>query len=142
MVEVGAGTGVLTAALVAAGAEVLAVELHPERVRQLRSRFAGDPVTIVAGDVRDFRWPTVSFRVVANPPFSVTSALLRTLLEQRDSLRRADLVLQRGVVSKYTSHNWASRWFTASRGIVVPRYAFSPRPRVDTAVLTLTRRRR
>lgn len=142
VVEIGADTGVLTAALVAAGAEVLAVELHPERVRQLRFRFAGDPVTIVAGDVLDFRWPRTAFRVVANPPFGITAALLRALLAQQNTLQRADLVLQRGVVSKYASSNWASRWFTASRGIVVPRSAFSPRPRVDTAVLTLTRRTR
>jgi 23S rRNA (adenine-N6)-dimethyltransferase len=140
VIDVGAGTGALTAALVEAGAEVVAVELHGARADELRRRFADAPVTVVECDVKDFRWPHRPFRVLANPPFGITSSLLRALLQPGNALRRADLVLQKGVVSKYTSPDWASWCFSASRGIVVPRSAFSPRPRVDTAVLILTRR--
>ncbi len=139
VIEIGAGTGALTAALVDAGAEVLAIELHSTRADELRRRFADAPVTVVQCDATEFRWPRRPFRVLANPPFGITSSLLRALLEPRNALRRADLVLQKGVVSKYTSPDWASTSFSASRGIVVPRSAFSPRPRVDTAVLILTR---
>ena len=40
VLDLGAGTGSLTAALLAAGARVLAVELHPGRAAVLRRRFA------------------------------------------------------------------------------------------------------
>jgi 23S rRNA (adenine-N6)-dimethyltransferase len=140
VIEIGAGTGALTAALLDAGAEVLAVELHSARADELRRRFADAPVTVIQCDARDFRWPQRPFRVLANPPFGITSSLLRALLEPRNALCRADLLLQKGVVSKYTSPDWASTGFSASRGLVVPRSAFSPRPRVDTAVLILSRR--
>lgn len=52
VVDLGAGHGVLTAALVDAGAHVVAVELHPSRLAVLDERFAGDPVTVGRADRR------------------------------------------------------------------------------------------
>jgi 23S rRNA (adenine-N6)-dimethyltransferase len=60
--------------LVAAGARVVAVELHPVRCASLRRRFAQDRVVVVRADARDLRLPRRPFRVVANPPFVVTTA--------------------------------------------------------------------
>ena len=74
VVDLGAGDRALTAPLVAAGARVLAVELHPRRAARLRERFAADPVTVVECDIADFRLPRRPFQVVANPP--VDSAVL------------------------------------------------------------------
>ena len=42
VLDIGAGTGTLTAELVAAGAYVIAIELHPERLAHLRARFGSD----------------------------------------------------------------------------------------------------
>lgn len=140
IIEVGAGTGALTSALVAAGAQVLAVELHPGRAAQLRSRFRDDPVTVVEIDIRDFRWPRQPFRVLANPPFALTAVLLRALVEQGAALRRADLVLQRAVVRRYVEGAVRlPRGVAASSTLRLPRSAFRPRPPVDCAVLTLRR---
>lgn len=140
IVEVGAGTGSLTAALVAAGAQVLAVELHPARVAQLRSRFAGAAVTVVEADAREFRWPRQPFRALANPPFGISGPLLQALLDPRNALQRADLVLQRAVVNRYANEARGShRSFTMTRSLLLPRSAFVPRPPVDAAVLTVRR---
>src|SRR5215475_5265897 len=62
------------------GARVIAVELHPARVRQLSERFAGLPVTVVQADARSMRLPRRPFRVVASPPYAITSPLIRLLL--------------------------------------------------------------
>lgn len=140
IVEIGAGTGSLTAALVAAGAQVLAVELDPKRVAQLRSRFVGTPVTVVECDATEFRWPRQPFRVLANPPFGISGWLLHALLDPRNALRRADLVLQRAVVNRYLNEpRGASSRFAMTRGMLLPRSAFTPRPPVDTAILTIQR---
>ncbi len=80
VLDVGAGTGALTAPLVAAGARVIAVELHPGRAAALRRRFAGDDVVVVHADAADLRLPRRPFRVVANPPFARTTAILGRLL--------------------------------------------------------------
>ena len=54
VVDLGAGDGALTASLERTGARVLAVELHPARAAELRSRFAGTRVAVVEVDLAAF----------------------------------------------------------------------------------------
>lgn len=145
VVDIGAGTGAVTAPLVAAGARVIAVELHPQRAAALRERFADDDVTVVRADAADLRLPRRPFRVVANPPFAVTTQVLRRLLGPGSRLVRADLVVQRAA-----AHRWAAgrapgagRWardYQLGVGRPIPRRAFTPRPPVDCTTLVVSRR--
>ena len=137
VLDVGAGEGALTAHLVRAGARVVAVELNPRRAGVLRERFPG--ITVVHADATSIRLPGRPFRVVASPPYGISSSLLRTLLAPGSGLVAADLVLQRAVVRKYASG--AARRFSLTVGITLPRRAFLPPPRVDSAVLVVRRRR-
>ena len=145
VLDIGAGHGVLTAELVERGARVIAVELHPARARHLGRRFAGRPVTVVQADARSLRLPRRPFRVVASPPYAITSPLLRQLLAPSSQLTAADLVLQRAVVRRYASGRaadaglWRRRW-RLQVGRSLPRRAFRPAPRVDSAVLVVRRR--
>jgi 23S rRNA (adenine-N6)-dimethyltransferase len=144
VVDLGAGRGALTAPLLAAGARVIAVELHAERARLLDQRF-GDQVTVVRVDLAQLRLPRRPFRVVASPPFSVSSVVLRSLLAPGSRLSRADLVLQRAVVQRYLNGQapGAGRWlraFDLTAGRALPRRAFRPPPAVDSAVLVIRRR--
>jgi 23S rRNA (adenine-N6)-dimethyltransferase len=140
VVDVGAGYGALTAALVGAGARVLAVELHPGRLRVLRERFVDDPVRIVRADAAELRLPTRPFRVVANPPYAVTIALVRRLLGRGSGLYAADLVLPRGYVRRVEDGAFARSW-ALSRGLTVPRGAFRPAAPRDAVVLVVRRGR-
>jgi 23S rRNA (adenine-N6)-dimethyltransferase len=137
VLDVGAGEGALTAHLVRAGAQVVAVELNPRRAGLLRERFPG--ITVVHADAASIRLPGRPFRVVASPPYGISSSLLRTLLSPGSRLVAADLVLQRAVVRKYASG--ATRRFSLTVGITLPRRAFLPPPQVDSAVLVVRRRR-
>lgn len=137
MLDIGAGEGALTAHLVRTGARVVAIELNPRRAGVLRERFPG--VTVVHADANSIRWPGRPFRVVASPPYGISSSLLRTLLAPDSRLVAADLVLQRAVVRKYASG--AERRFSLTAGLALPRRAFLPPPRVDSAVLVVRRRR-
>lgn len=139
VLDIGAGQGALTAHLLRAQARVIAVELNAGRVAALRQRFPG--VRVLHADAAELRLPRRPFRVVANPPFSITADLLRLLLTRDSKLTAADLVLQRAVVRKYVSSGTAGGRFTTTAGLALPRRAFRPRPRVDCAVLTLRRRR-
>jgi len=137
VLDIGAGEGALTAHLVRAGARVVAVELHPRRAGVLRERFPG--ITVVHADAASIRLPGRPFRVVANPPYGISASLLGTLLAPGSRLVAADLVLQRAVVRKYASD--AARRFSLTAGLTLPRRAFLPPPRVDSAVLVVRRRR-
>jgi 23S rRNA (adenine-N6)-dimethyltransferase len=145
VLDVGAGTGALTVHLLAAGARVLAVELHPGRAERLRTRFAGEDVRVLQVDAAALLLPHRPFRVVANPPYSVSADLLRTLLGPRSHLSAADIVLQRAVVRRLVDGRLPGarrvlRDFDVQRGMSLPRKAFRPPPRVDSSVLVVRRR--
>jgi 23S rRNA (adenine-N6)-dimethyltransferase len=137
VLDVGAGDGALTAALIAAGARVIAVELHPRRLSVLRARFASAPVRVVRADAASLLLPRRPFRVVANPPYSISAALLRRLLVSR--MYAADLVLPAAYVAQQLRR--ARRGYVLSRGLYVPRTAFRPAPARDAAVLVIRRGR-
>jgi 23S rRNA (adenine-N6)-dimethyltransferase len=143
VLDVGAGRGAITAALLQVGARVIAVELHPERVHYLRQRF-GTEAVVVAADAANLRLPLRPYRVVSNPPFAVTTSLLKRLLQPGSRLVRADLVLKDQAVRRWSSPNapGAVRWqreFQARPGLRVPGWAFRPRPPVTTRVLQIER---
>jgi 23S rRNA (adenine-N6)-dimethyltransferase len=137
VLDIGAGEGVLTGHLLAAGARVIAVELHPGRVAVLRERFPA--ATVVHADAVTFRLPRRPFRVVASPPYGISARLLTALLAPGSGLTAADLVLQRAVVHRYAAGT--ARRFSLAAGVALPRRAFVPPPRVDSAVLVVRRRR-
>jgi ribosomal RNA adenine dimethylase len=66
-----------------------------------RERFAEAPVTVIQTDALSLRLPHRPFRVVASPPYAISSALRRVLLGSRSRLTAADLVLQRAVVRRH-----------------------------------------
>jgi 23S rRNA (adenine-N6)-dimethyltransferase len=137
VVDIGAGTGALTQPLVEAGARVIAVELHPARAAALRERFRGSAVLVVQVDAADLRLPRRPFRVVANPPFAVTSSLLRRLLTPGGQLVRADLVIGRAAARRWAER--PARAFDIHIAHGLPRSAFIPRPSVDAVVLRIDR---
>lgn len=144
VIDVGAGAGALTAPLLDAGARVIAVEAHPGRARYLRERF-GASIVVVQADARDLRLPRRPYHVVANPPFSVTTDLLRRLLQPGSRLLSARLILQDQAAERWVAPTapGARRWvraFEVSLGIRVPRQAFSPPAHVSTRVLQIRRR--
>lgn len=145
VLDIGAGTGALTHALVQRGARVIAFELHPVRAQELRRRFASDNVTVVCADGADHRLPRRPFRVVANPPFTIGVAVLRRLTAPGSRLIRADLIVPWHVADRWVwgTPPGAGRWrreFECSLGPAIPRSAFSPPPPSGVSLLTIRRR--
>ena len=106
----------------------------------VRRRFP--QITVVQADAVSFRLPSRPFRVVASPPYAITADLLDRLLATGTRLVAADLVLQRAVVRNYADQRGlrTARAHRLGTGLVVPRRAFRPPPRVDSAVLVVRRR--
>jgi 23S rRNA (adenine-N6)-dimethyltransferase len=141
VVDVGAGRGAVTARLVEVGARVIAVELHPDRARRLRQRF-GPTVVVVQVDAADLRLPRREFRVVANPPFGITAALLRRLLSPGSRMLSADLIVPANTAARWAAGRGrgAAQWSGTYRASVVDRFpvtAFRPPSPMATAVLRL-----
>jgi 23S rRNA (adenine-N6)-dimethyltransferase len=143
VLDLGAGAGILTAALARAGARVTAVEIDPQLAAGLRQRF-----DVVEGDALRVALPRERFKVVANLPFAAGTAILRRLLDPRVPLERAEVIVEWGLATKRAAV-WPSTqlgsywgaWFELSVVRRLPRCVFSPPPSVDAGVLRAARRR-
>lgn len=145
VLDVGAGTGSITRALVAVGARVVAVELHSPRAAHLRNQFDQYDVTVVRADAADLRLPRRPFKVVSNPPFGITTSLVKRLVSPGSRLIRADLLVPWHAARRWSSRNapGRERWdrhFMVHLGRPPPRSALRPPPPNDIAVLVVTRR--
>jgi 23S rRNA (adenine-N6)-dimethyltransferase len=149
-VDIGAGTGVITQALVDAGARVLALELEGALAAGLRRRFAAHDVEVLEVDARERAWPETPFAVVANLPFAGSGSILSSLLgDPRIPLRRLDAIVQWEAAVKHAavwpatlkSTHWGA-WHELAVTARISRSAFSPPPAVDAGVLRAVRRPR
>lgn len=147
VVDLGAGTGRLTAELARAARRVIAVELDPRLAERLRGRWPN--VEVLTADARTVELPREPFGVVANLPFNGTNEILRHLLDDPSvPLERADLVVEWGVAVK-RALPWPSTvngvvwgaWYSTRVARRLARHAFEPKPGTDAAVLVFERRR-
>ncbi len=146
MLDLGAGSGRLTAELARAGARVIAVELDPDLAGRLQGRW--ERVEAICADAAAVELPDEPFRVVANLPFRGRNEILRHLFDDpRVPLVRADLVLEWGVAvkrglpwpSSVNSVVWGA-WYSIEVARQAAAERVRPAPSVDAGVLVLTRR--
>jgi 23S rRNA (adenine-N6)-dimethyltransferase len=146
VLDLGAGHGAITAALAATGARVIAIERDQRLACRLRRRFGGEPrVRVVEADLRRVPLPRRRFLVVANIPFSLTTALLRRLLaDPAVPLGGADLIIAWGAarwLAAARPRDAETAWWTARYQVRLVRKvgaaSFTPRPAVDAAQLSI-----
>ncbi len=150
VLEIGPGTGALTEQLAQVAGRVIAVELD-KRFEPILSRALGylPNVELVFGDILTTNVPALvgagDYVVVANVPYYITSAILRTLLENPQRPRRLVLTMQQEVAERLVAQPndmsllAVSVQFYARVQIVTRLNAaiFYPRPDVDSAVVRL-----
>ncbi len=148
VLEIGPGTGGLTAALAARAGRVVAIEKDAELVPGLRARFP--EVTLVEGDALELDWHSLGgpgALVIGNIPYNITSPLIDKALAPPRPPRIVFLV-QKEVADRVSAAAGEPAYGALSVGVqavaraerlfVVPAGAFHPRPKVDSAVLRLT----
>ncbi len=150
VLEIGPGVGSLTVLLAERAQRVVAVELD-ERLRlPLEAVLRPYPhVRLVFGDIlkQDVAalMGNVPYKVVANIPYYITSAVIRHLLSGETRPRRVVLTVQREVAERITARPPHMSLLALSVQVFgearlaarLPAGAFYPRPQVDSAVVRL-----
>jgi 16S rRNA (adenine1518-N6/adenine1519-N6)-dimethyltransferase len=153
VVEIGPGFGAITFGLAERAAHLICIEYDAGIVRAFREEY-GDPegITLIEGDALELdpceaaRGRGVARVVVAgNLPYNLTSPLLRVLIDNRECVSRAVVMVQSEVADRLTAEPGESEYsaLTAVVGFhatVRPRFAvrrtcFHPRPAVDSKVV-------
>lgn len=150
VLEIGPGLGSLTRHLAEAAARVVAVELDQNLLEPLSYVLEGyENVEIIHGDIltlhlSSFNLPP-SYKVVANIPYYITSAVIRHLLEAEAKPSQIVLTIQKEVTERLCATPpdmnllAVSVQFYSEPKVVakISAGAFYPRPEVDSAVVRL-----
>ena len=170
VLEIGPGPGVLTRLLAEAAGQVIAVELDPHMVNLLKNEYGHlHNLTVVEADilqtnlntlVSQQKKPTypkgtlshiphptslISYKVVANLPYYITSAVLRHLLEATPQPERVVVTVQKEVAQRMVAKPGQMSLLAVSVQFYgqpilahhIPAGAFYPAPKVDSAVVRI-----
>lgn len=149
VLEIGPGLGVLTRALAEHAGHVIAVELDEKMVGILRDQLANrENLEIVQGDILEIDPGELidgPYKVAANLPYYITSAVLRHLLEAAHKPALLILTMQLEVAQRILAKPGelstlavSVQYYGKPKLVTrVPAGAFWPRPEVDSAVLRI-----
>jgi 16S rRNA (adenine1518-N6/adenine1519-N6)-dimethyltransferase len=154
VIEVGAGSGLLTELLAQRASRLIAVELDPELAASLRQRFGGrENVSVVEADVLSMAPDDILSRgggglpyvVAGNLPYFIGSAIVRHFLTARAQPRRLVVTLQAEVARNMAAEpgemsflSVEMQYYTEPRVLFeIAPTAFRPPPKVRSAVVRL-----
>lgn len=151
VVEIGAGSGVITSALSKKAGRVIAIEKDARTADKLRRNLAERGtrnVEVVETDFMDFRLPEEPYKIFANPPFHISSAIIHKMIESENPPEAFYLILQKQFALKLLN---TDRHYTSQLGqelikmyqtkIKYPLKAtdFTPPPAVPTVLFEAKR---
>lgn len=154
VLEIGAGTGQLTSALLHADASVTAIEIDTDLVGVLRSRDALSNATIGQADALLYDYAAygggAAWVATGNLPYNIATPLLMRLIEMQGGPERIVAMIQKDVAARlgakpatpaYGSLSVAVQYaMRVERAFTLPPRAFYPSPKVDSTVVRLMRR--
>jgi 16S rRNA (adenine1518-N6/adenine1519-N6)-dimethyltransferase len=155
VLEIGPGPGILTDALLATGADIVAAELDQKLCALLRDRF-GTRLALREGDVLDMTNEKLAlsfatggaYRVVANLPYAITSAVFQKFLLESPAPVTMTVMIQKEVADRVL----AKAGEMSSLAVLVQTFvrvrrvrdvhagAFFPPPKVASSVIHMERK--
>lgn len=153
VVEIGAGLGSLTLALIETGAEVLAVELDRYLIPVLEEVVEPHGARVVQGDALVLDWQELlvdpPWVLVANLPYNVATIVVADLLDHVPAISRMLVMVQREVGERMAAKVGdkaygalsvkIAYWAKASLVGRVPPTVFLPQPRVESTLVSIER---
>jgi len=148
VLEVGAGTGTVTKRLAQTAGKVIAVEFDRDLIPALRRNLSSfKNVEILNADILDFNFNDLDhFKVVGAIPYQITSPLIHKILHSSNRPKSITFVIQKEVAEKIAAappdatylSNFVANFGEARIIKVIKPGAFSPQPKVDSAIIHIT----
>ena len=154
VVEIGGGTGALTAALVECGADLTVLEIDPDLVAVLREREDVRGAATILADALAFDYASWSqsapWRAAGNLPYNVATPLIVAFAEMDEGPQSLTVMVQKDVAQRLAAQPGTAAYGSLSVAVqyamhveiafTLPPKAFYPAPKVPSAVVQLKRR--
>lgn len=154
MIEIGAGTGTLSAALVAESFTLTALEIDPDLVGILRERRDLDSAEIVQADALAYDYEAFAasgiWHAAGNLPYNVGTPLITRFAEMQDGPRSVIVMVQRDVAQRLAAKPGTGAYGSLSVAIQYAMHVhltftlgprtFYPAPKVESTVVQMVRR--
>lgn len=150
VLEIGPGLGTLTELLVEQAAQVVAVEFDHNLAIDLPSRVPAANLSVTESDILSFDFGTLppDYKIVANIPYYLTSNLVRVISETPNRPAKVALLVQKEVAERIAAAPGqmsllgisAQYYWKVRLHEVVPAALFTPPPKVDSEIVSFTRR--
>lgn len=153
LLEIGPGQGAITEELLESGCELSVIELDRDLLPILEEKFsAKSNFRLFQGDALKFDIQALAgedkLRVVGNLPYNISTPLIFHLLSQQSGIADMHFMLQKEVVERLAASSgskaygrlsiMAQYYCQVENLFEVPPEAFSPRPKVQSAIVRLT----
>jgi 16S rRNA (adenine1518-N6/adenine1519-N6)-dimethyltransferase len=146
VVEVGPGDGALTEVLLARGAKVIALEKDTRLISVLKEKFAEKDFKVIEGDALEFDTSKLKkYKVAGNIPYYISGALFKKFLTEKNQPSTLVFLIQKEVAQRIAREKKESILSLSVKAYgkpkyvaTVPRGAFSPPPKVDSAILSVS----
>lgn len=158
VVEIGPGVGALTAILLGKSARLIAIESDRRLFALISEKFTSGKLEVILGDALKFDYIDLGkklgkkFVAVSNLPYNISTEMIFRLLDAREYVDRAVLMLQKEVAMRLCAVPatkeygvitvLASLYCDMSIGLNIGSGNFFPRPKVDSAVVVFKFRER
>ena len=150
ILEIGPGQGALTALLVERVKKLTCIEIDKDLENGLRKKFdKKENYSLVMGDVLevDFKkYLNAGTKVVANIPYYITSPIINKIIENKDLIDEAYIMVQKEVGERICAKSGKERsvltlaveyYGEANYLFTIPREFFNPIPNVDSAFISI-----
>jgi 16S rRNA (adenine1518-N6/adenine1519-N6)-dimethyltransferase len=154
LIEIGPGQGAITEPLLAATGQLTAIEIDRDLAAQLRSRLGAQPgFRLIEQDVLQVDFATLDpdaggLRILGNLPYNISTPLLFHLLQYHERIADMTFMLQLEVVDRLAAQPGEPDYGRLSvimqyhckveKLFKVPPGAFTPQPKVDSALVRIT----
>lgn len=147
VIEIGAGTGVLTEELAQKAGRVIAFEVDKKLAPLLKEKFINQKnVEIINEDILSYKLQVAGYKLVANIPYNITSAILEKFLSAEHKPSLMVLLVQREVAERICAIPGEMSFLSVMVQCYgqpkmvarVPAGAFWPKPKVESAILKIS----
>ena len=154
IVEIGPGKGALTIPIFKSVSKLNVIEIDKDLVKLLRKNIKDESFIIHEDDAMKFnylKFKNSELRLVGNLPYNISTPLLFHLLSYKDVIKNMYFMLQKEVVERICAKSGTKKYGRLSvmlqcycdveSMLIIKPDAFYPSPKVDSAIVRLTKKK-